>query len=470
MKKRIEDITILFSLLFTALVVYLSFIQIVNRDLFFGNEKNPRLLENIRYRGNIYDRKGELLACTKIDNELPRRVYPFREMLEPILGYSDIRLGDEGIEKYQNSRLVGKKLPDNIYEAFSFINGRKLAGRDIYLTIDLAIQKACIDAMDKRKGAVVVMNPRTGEILALASIPGYDPNGIEKNWDRLRKDPSTPLVNRAIDGRYPPGSTFKVFSLAVALELGYVTKDTVFSCPGFFDIGSYRVHEAEGGSHGAVNTEGALVNSCNVAFAQMGLKIGQQNFYGFVRAFKLLEPFNIGVPVRAATFPQAEEMSEGGLAQSAFGQGSITLSPLHLALVFSAMANDGKIMKPYVIKGVRSHDGKDVFTTHPQVWCQPVSPSTADAVKSMMIQAVERGTGYKSRIEGTAVAGKTGTAENPHGDTHAWFAAFAPAENPRYLVVAVVENGGYGGRVAAPIVHSILQFCLGDRKDTGESR
>ncbi len=470
MKKRIEDITILFSLLFVALVVYLSFIQVVNRDIFYGNEKNPRLLENIEFRGNIYDRKGELLACTRAEKNQLKRAYPGGELLEPILGYSHFRLGNEGIEKYQNSRLIGKRLPDDIYEAFSFINGRKLTGHDIYLTIDRGIQKACIDAMEGRKGAVVVLNPQTGEILALVSIPGYDPNEIEKNWGKLRKDPSTPLVNRAIDGRYPPGSTFKVFSLAVALELGYVTRDTVFSCPGYFDIGSYRVHEAEGGSHGTVNTEGALVNSCNVAFAQMGLKIGQQNFCAFVKAFRLLEPFSIGVPVRGATFPQPEEMSEGGLAQSAFGQGSIALSPLHLALIISSIANEGKIMKPFVIKGIRSHEGTEIFTTHPQVWCQPVSSSTADTVKAMMVQVVERGTGYSSRIPGVAVAGKTGSAENPHGETHAWFSAFAPSDNPKYLVVVIVENGGFGGRVAAPIAHPILQFCLKDRKEEKESR
>ncbi|MGV8118284.1 MAG: peptidoglycan D,D-transpeptidase FtsI family protein [Candidatus Xenobiia bacterium LiM19] len=465
MKKRIEDIAILYSLLFAALVVYLSFIQIINRDLFYHNENNPRIAEDIRFRGNIYDRKGALLAATRVEKNQPMRVYPMGALLEPILGYCHVRLGNEGIEKYQDSRLKGKKLPENIYEAFSFINGKKLTGRDIYLTIDMDIQKVCADAMEGRKGAVVVLNPLTGEILALVSIPACNPDGIDKNWEKLRKDLSTPLVNRAIDGRYPPGSTFKVFSLAVALELGYVTRDSVFSCPGYFDIGSYRVHEAEGGSHGSVNTEGALVNSCNIAFAQMGLKIGQQNFCAFVKAFCLLDPFNIGVPVRGATFPQPSEMSEGGLAQSAFGQGSIALSPLHLALVFSSIANEGKIMKPFVIKGIRSHDGTDIFTTHPQVWAQPVSSSTADTVKDMMVQVVERGTGYKSRIPGVAVAGKTGTAENPHGESHAWFAAFAPAHDPKYLVVVVVENGGYGGRVAAPIAQSILKFCLEDRKE-----
>jgi len=470
MKKRIEDIAILYSLLFAALIVYLSFIQIINRDLFYQNEKNPRIVENIRFRGNIYDRKGELLATTRVEKNQPERVYPGGALLEPILGYCHFRLGNEGIEKYQNSRLAGKKLPENIYEAFSFINGKKLTGCDIYLTIDKGIQKACTDAMGSRKGAVVVLNPRTGEILALVSIPAYDPDGIEKNWEKLRKDPSTPLVNRAIDGRYPPGSTFKVFSLAVALELGYVTRDSEFTCPGHFDIGNYRVHDAEGGSHGSLNTEEALVSSCNIAFAQIGLKIGRQNFCAFAEAFRLLEPFNIGVPVRGATFPEPSDMSEGGLAQSAFGQGSIALSPLHLALVFSSIANEGKIMKPFAIKGIRSREGTDIFNTHPQVWAQPVSSSTAETVKDMMVQVVERGTGYKSRIPGIAVAGKTGTAENPHGESHAWFSAFAPAHRPEYLVVVIVENGGYGGRVAAPIAQPILQFCLQNRKEEKKSR
>ncbi|MDQ7825514.1 MAG: penicillin-binding protein 2 [Candidatus Eremiobacteraeota bacterium] len=462
MKKRIEKLAFIFSLFFATLAVYLSFLQVIDTERYRHNRKNPRMLPRLEYRGRILDRRGETLAKTVTSGGRSARDYPQGSLFSPLIGYAHHRLGTEGIEKSADFTLAGKRLPQTIYEAFAFINGRKLAGQDIYLTLDSRMQKSARAALEGHRGAVVILNPATGELYALVSLPSYDPARIEILWERLKKDPGAPLVNRAIDGQYPPGSTFKVFTLVSALELGYVTPDDTYECTGTYELGSYKIHEAEGGSHGKVNLENALVHSCNIAFAQMGLKLDAYNFCECAKNFRLLEPFSIGgdIPVKPAHFPDPSSLSEGGLAQSAFGQGEITLSPLHLAIIVSAVAHEGKIMKPYLIKGIKSRNEENIYTAHPQVWCAPISKETADRVKAMMVQAVSRGTGTRAQVPGVTVAGKTGTAENPHGETHAWFVGFAPAEAPKLLVAAIVENGGYGGRVAAPIVGRILEECL----------
>jgi penicillin-binding protein A len=461
MKSRIERLTIFFSLFFIVLALYLSRLMIMHHDQYVHSIRNPRSFENFDYRGGIYDRRGEPLAVSRRSGNETRRVYPQQALFSPLLGYAHVRLGREGLEKFLDSRLAGKRLPQTVYEAFSFINGKKLKGQDVFLTLDARIQGIIRNAMGDHQGAVIVFNPETGEILGLVSLPTYDPNTIAHDWEKLKVDKRAPLMNRVIDGRYPPGSTFKIFTLAAALELGFVNSGTTYQCPGYYDIGTYRIHEAHDAAHGSVNIEGALVHSCNVAFAQMGLRLGAQNFCDYARSFKLIDHFDIdGLPVKECTFPPSSELTEGGLAQSAFGQGELVISPLHLALIASVIAHEGKMMKPRLVKGIRSKGEEQLFITHPEVWCQPISADTADKVKSMMVQVVEKGTGYDARVPGITVAGKTGTAENPHGETHAWFVAIAPAEKPRYVVAAILENAGYGGRVAAPVAGKILEQCM----------
>ncbi len=469
MKNRIEKLKLFFNVLFLILALYIFLVQIIWRDNYAVKKENPRNNENFAYRGLIFDRMGETLCYNLTKENETRRIYPLRNLFSPILGYAHKRLGKEGIEKYLDSSLKGKRLPGTIYEGVSFIHGKQLEGQNIYLTLDRRIQKSARDALSGHKGAVVVMNPRSGEILASVSLPDYDPNQIEHAWDRLRKDINAPLINRVFDGRYPPGSTFKVFSLAVALQLGYVNSTDTFDCPGSFQLGTYRIHEAGSAVHGTVTIEDALACSCNVAFAQVGLKIGAHNFCEYARNFGLTEDFSTGIPVKAAFFPEAASLTEGGLAQSAFGQGEIVIAPLHLALIVCAVANEGNLMKPHMVKGTSRGKGAPVYLTHPEVWRQPVSRETAYAVTEMMVQAVERGSGYAARIPGVRVAGKTGTAENPHGEDHAWFVGFAPADNPEFLVVAVLENSGFGGKVAAPVAGKILKECLELRKGRSEN-
>jgi len=468
MKNRVEKLKLFFNVLFLILVLYLFLVQIIWRDTYDGRKENPRNNENFAYRGLLFDRNGEILCFNQKKKNETLRVYPFRGLFSPILGYAHTRLGKEGIEKWLDGSLRGKRLPDTVFEGFSFINGKSLGGQDICLTLDSRVQKSATAAMSGHKGAVLVMNPRSGEILAAVSLPNYDPNQIEHSWERLRKDANAPLIDRVFDGHYPPGSTFKVFSLAVALQLGYVNNSDRFNCTGSYELGTYRIHEAGGAVHGTVTIEDALACSCNIAFAQVGLKIGAHNFCEYAKNFGLTEDFTMGIPVKAAVFPEAGTLSEGGLAQSAFGQGEIVLSPLQLALIISTVANEGNLMKPFIIKGTSRGKGAPVYLTHPQRWKQPVSRETAHAVTEMMVQVVERGSGYAARIPGIRVAGKTGTAENPHGEDHAWFAGFAPADNPEFLVVAILENSGFGGKVAAPVAGKILRDCLELKKSRDE--
>jgi peptidoglycan glycosyltransferase len=314
-----------------------------------------------------------------------------------------------------------------------------------------------------------MMNPRTGEVLAMASYPAFDPNKLDKDWKKLTSDRNSPFLLRPVNGSYPPGSVFKLFTLASCIEEGVVTPDMVFQCSGDYtmeyELGTYHIQEAGGSAHGSVTAVDALVHSCNIGFAQMGLKLGEKKFYEYAEKFGLTEKPDFLPAETQPGFPSEDRLTPTQLAQTSFGQGELTLSPLSIALMVSAFANGGKICKPQIIKSRVDENGKVVYKCQPEVWKTPVSMDTAKKVRDAMIQVVERGTGTAARMNEIKVAGKTGSAENPFGETHAWFACFAPAEDPKVLIVVIIENGGGGGRTAAPVAKELLDIVF---KNTGE--
>lgn len=460
MKERIGKTAQFFMFLFFILILYLSYLQFVKAPSIISHATNPRLLERLSKRGGIYDRRGENLARTlKIKGEF-KRAYPLGERISAVVGYDDIIYGESGMEKVLDSHLKYPGLPIDPRLIKRILQGGRWAGCDAYLTIDARIQKIAFDSLGNRRGAVVVMDPADGAILAMATSPSFNPDNLDKDWQKLTGDASSPLMDRAINGLYPPGSTFKLYTLTAALESGKEELSDEFSCGGYLDLGNYRIHEAEGHVHGKVNLTDALVYSCNVAFAQIAMKTGKSDFLKFQKEFFLTEDFGFDLPVTPANFPPEENLTETGLAQSGFGQGEILVTPLHMAMIASAIANKGTLMKPHLVKVVKNSLGDIVMKEEARVLSKPISEGTAGIIKDMMVQAVEMGTGTAVKISGIKVAGKTGTAENPHGATHAWFVAFAPADNPKIVVCVIVENSGYGGAVAAPVARKILLEAL----------
>ena len=325
-------------------------------------------------------------------------------------------------------------------------------GNDLYLTIDNRLQQRAWDLLSPYTGAAVVLNPQTGEILALVSTPSFDPNqqSLESQWDKTSTDPGRPLLDRATQGLYPPGSTMKIVTASIGLTKDPGLLKETYDCTGEITI---QVH-------GVVDLNSALAVSCDTYFAHLGLDIGTDDFTKGLESFGWGEPLTFDLPVSQVPLYQKSLQDPNGLAESAIGQGRILATPLYMALVDGAIGNGGVMMQPYLVQQIRDPDRGVVWTAKPRVMRRVTSPQVADQVKQAMVGVVNSGTGTVANIPGLEVAGKTGSAENPGGAPHSWFVAFAPASNPQVAVCVMVEHGGEGSQVAGPIARQLLQLAL----------
>lgn len=349
-------------------------------------------------------------------------------------------------------------------------------GATVMLTIDKALQKAAEEAFGNRVGAVVGLDPRTGEVLLMASFPRFDPNAFARGvkpsvWREIANNPLYPLQNRAISSRYPPGSTFKIVTAAAGLHSGAITPYTTFYCPGTLQIGRwrFRCHRR----HGTTGFIKAIGASCDVYFYQVGLRVGIEKLAETAHAFGLGEVTKIDlVGESKGNIPTPEWKKkrykegwyDGDTINASIGQGFVQCTPLQMALVASVVANRGTVMKPFVVKRIVQPDGAAI-DTQPIVLKQlPFAPEYWQRIERGMRDAVigAGGTAHATNLPGIAVAGKTGTAEDPpRTKPHAWFICYAPMENPRIALAVVVEQGGHGGAVAAPIARYILEAFFG---------
>ncbi|BAF59963.1 MAG: cell division protein FtsI [Pelotomaculum sp.] len=456
MKNNILKLGYLLLGLFSILILYLSYLQVVKGPVLAANPYNRRFQEQearIR-RGTVYDSRGIELARTELSDGKGRRVYPLGADTVHVVGYISDRYGRTGIESAYDRYLLGMEGPDRVRNLVNRLAGREQAGGDVILTIDSYLQSLAADLLGERRGAAVLLDVRTGAVLVMASSPGYDPNRLEELWPHLVQDGAAPLLNRAVQGAYPPGSAFKVVTAAGALAKNASLAGAKFSCPGYLMVDGYRLDDLA--AHGEVDLVKALAVSCNTAFAQMGLNLGADDFYRTVRAFGLDQDPAPGIPVRPGTMAPVARLTPAELASSAIGQGEVLVSPLHMALVAAGIANGGVIMHPYLVETVRDSMGRAVYKAAHKIWLIATTPEIAGTIKKGMLEAVRSGTASAAEVSGLQVAGKTGSAQNPGGQTHAWFIGFAPAEAPRLAVAVVLENAGSGGRVAAPVAGRLL--------------
>lgn len=324
-------------------------------------------------------------------------------------------------------------------------------GTTLVTTIDPAVQRALYDGLSAYpRAAGLAIDPRTGEVLAVASVPSFDPQTIDADFAELARDRSSPLLDRAIDGLYPPGSTFKIVTVADALDAGVVTLDSTFDDPGSYAVGDFRVHDNEGEATGHQSLAGAFALSSNVDFAQIALALGADRWFEYAARWRLGEPLDFTLAAARDHLPARETVTPSILAQLGFGQADLAVTPLRMALVAATIAAGGATPHPTLVRS----GGESPPLAN------PVDAQVAGEVKDLMVGVVVRGTGTAAALPGVTVAGKTGTATNPAGRSHAWFVAFAPAESPRVAVAIVVENAGYGGAIAAPIARSVLAAAL----------
>jgi peptidoglycan glycosyltransferase len=447
-----------FIVLFAVLALRQIWLQVVVGPKLSASQYNPRHTAIAVGRGSILASDGAPLAISRGG----KRAYPQGALVAQAVGYASARYGTSGLEDaYDRVLTAHTDAVDPLSQLAQILAGKRGAprGADVVTTLDLTVQNALVAGLSRHaRAAGIVLDPRTGAVLALASVPSYDPNALDRLWPALIKDPASPLLDRSTGGLYPPGSTFKIVTAADALDAGAITPQSTFSDAGGFTVGNFTVHNDEEEVTGTQDLAGAFALSSNVDFAQIALKIGVDTWFQYVQKWGLGQPEDFDVPVTRDRLPAKKDVYAGILAQLGFGQASLLVTPMRMALIDATIAHDGTTPRPYLVRRVAGSDTG--IATRPETLAQPISADTAHAVRDLMVGVVKRGTGTAARLPDVTVAGKTGTATNPHGRSHAWFVAFAPAEAPRVAVAVVVENVGYGGTYAAPIAREVLRVAL----------
>ena len=459
MRRRLLNIAAVFVVLFALLAAQEARVQLVDRSAIDERSGNPRHAQGNAARGELLDAGGRPLAFSKAG----KRIYPAGRALAQIVGYSSPVYGESGLEAAFDSVISPVSSgadPAGMAELVRRPDSRPVRAGAVVLTLRQDIAAVADAAMPAGvRGAAVVLDPRSGAILAIVNRPTFDPNDVEKSFSGLRTRPDSPLLDRALDGLYPPGSTFKMVTVAAALDRGAIDISDTFYDPGYFQVGQYSVHNDQNEVTGTQDVTGAFALSSNVDFAQIGVRLGTSDFYAYLQRFQISNDVGLAVPVSRDDVPPLSSISQSELAQMAFGQGGLTVTPLRMALVASAIANRGTMMRPTLVKEIRI-PGKRPLRIPPEVWARPVSSDTAVEVRSMMEAVVRYGTGTAAALPSVTVAGKTGTGTHIGAPPDAWFVCFAPAEAPRLTVAVLVEDAGYGGAVSAPIARAILQGSL----------
>lgn len=393
-------------------------------------------------------------------------MYPSGAALAQTVGYVSARYGTSGLEDAYDAALTPADTTGSpaaqlaqLEEAFTG-QSAVARGADIVTTIVPAIEAQLYARLSVHpRAAGVVLDPRSGAVLALASVPSFDPNALTREFQTLIHDTRSPLLNRAIDGLYPPGSTFKIFTASAALDSGAVTMQSTFYDPGYYAIGNFTLHDNEFEATGTQDLTGAFALSSNVDFGQISLKMGTATYYHYIDRWRIGDSLDFQLPAERDRVPPESTIVPGELAQMGFGQGALLMTPLRMALLAATIADGGSEPRPFVVRQV-VRQGGGASSYGAAELASPITADTADNVKNMMIAVVRRGTGTPAQLPGVIVAGKTGTATNPFGASHSWFVCFAPADRPRVVVAIIVENAGYGAAVAAPIAREVLRTAL----------
>jgi peptidoglycan glycosyltransferase len=433
-------------------------VQVIDGPRLAGDAHNPRRAMLATGRGSIVASDGTPLAITR--GEI--RVYPQSDIIVHAVGYASAQYGTFGLEDAFNSVLAARPIAnDPIAQARAVFGGKHAEprGADVVTTIDIPIQRALMAGLSQHaRAAGVVLDPRTGAVLALGSVPVFDPNKLGAQFPKLLVDPAKPLIDRSIDGLYPPGSTFKIITAADALDAGVVTMESKFNDPGGYTIGNFTVKNDEEERTGTQDLTGAFALSSNVDFAMIGVQLGVDRWVDYAHRWGLGDSLSFDLPAAKDHIPRKDTITPSILAQLAFGQADLLVTPMRMAVTGAAIANGGTVPRPYLVRRIAGQETE--LAVKAEQLAQPISAETAAHVRDMMIQVVKRGTGTAAALPNVTVAGKTGTATNPAGRSHAWFVAFAPAEAPVVAVAIVVENVGYGGTYAAPIARNVLRVAL----------
>lgn len=482
MNKELRRISIATLAMFLALFVSSSVIQVFAVDDLRADPRNVRTLyaSYSAERGPILVNGRPIAESMAVDSVFEfLRVYPEPRLYAPVTGYFTLNQGTTGVEGAFNDFLTGTANEQFLDQLGALVTGQRPRGAAVALTIDPVVQQAAFDAMGDLKGAVIAIEPATGRILAMVSTPTYDPNLLSAHstssvltaYEQLIADPDDPLVNRTISGDlYAPGSTFKTLIAAAAFDSGRFAPTDALPNPATLPLplSTSIVRNSGGGTCGGeatVTIANALRLSCNIPFAELGLALGEDTIADYAERFGFGSTVEVPMTATPSTFPRM--LDDAQLMLSSFGQYDVRVTPLQMAMMMAAIANGGNLMQPTVLDRIIGPDLSIVQQSEPTLFSQPISRTTAETMTRLLVDGVSTGVAGNARIEGVAVAGKTGTAENGSVAPYTlWFTGFAPAENPQVAVAVVIEDGGgrgqtgSGNQIAAPIAKRVLEAVL----------
>lgn len=471
--KNILRMTYGFVALFLLMAAYFGWFIQCKSESVIGNSYNARLdrLSDRIVRGSILSNDKTVLAETRVAADgSERRYYPYDYLFLHSVGYFAAN-GKTGLESLANFYLLSSHV-NLVEKAVNEIKGTKNLGDNVVTTLNVDLQKAASDAMGNYRGAVIVMEPDTGKILAMVSQPNFNANQVDERWEELisPENSKAHLVNRATQGLYPPGSTFKLLTaLEYMKENPGTWQDYVFHCDGLYENGDYTIKCYHSEAHGDQNLIQAFANSCNGAFAELGLKIDPVRFRALAEQFLFNQALPCSLPYNQSSFQMDGTAGDWEKLQTAIGQGKTQITPFHNLLIASAIANGGTLMKPYLMDHVENVGGQTVKKFLPSSAGNLMTAEDAEALKHLMTQVVQIGTGSALRTDAYTVAGKTGSAEFETGkETHSWFIGFAPAEKPEIAISVLAEEAGSGGKVAAPIARAVMDTYFAKKAKNGD--
>ncbi|WP_431278858.1 peptidoglycan D,D-transpeptidase FtsI family protein [Leifsonia poae] len=482
MNREIKRVSIIVLAMFLALLVSTSILQVFQADTLTADARNSRA------RNDSYSqqRGAILVAGQPVAQSVPaddvykfQRVYSNGPLYSSVTGFFPINGQATGLEGALNDKLSGSSNSQFFDRVNAILTGKNPQGASVETTIDPVAQQAAYDALGNYQGAVVLLEPKTGRILAMVSKPNYDPNALASHdtkqvnalYQQLLDTPGDPLINRTIGGNLnPPGSTFKPVMSATAFGTGKYTKDSQLPNPAALQLpGSGTVVKNDNfstcGPGETVSIATAQILSCNIPFAELGIQLDPQTIKTQAEKFGFNQKLSIPIPVEPSVYPLYTDPAQR--AQGSFGQQSDRATPLQMAMVSAAIANGGKVMYPNLVDSIRSADLQTLEKFQARELDQASSRENADTIKQMMVDGVDHGVASNARIDGVKVGGKTGTAQNGANQPYSlWFTGFAPADDPQFAVAVVVENGGgqgqsgSGNSIAAPIAKKVLEAVL----------
>ncbi|HEX6229090.1 MAG TPA: penicillin-binding transpeptidase domain-containing protein [Solirubrobacterales bacterium] len=482
MNRQIVKLFALIVVLFAVLVGFTSYWSVFEAQALKEKNANKRpLLEQQQIeRGRILAEDGTVIARSvskgRGDDLRYVRRYPEGALFGHPIGYSFVRQGDSEFEQFHNDELIGEE--SEFVSLLDELRGRTQEGNDVVTSLDPAAQRVALSALEAVGfGAVVAIEPSSGRVRVMASNPPFDPNLVPTRYSEMATNElETPLFNRATQGRYPPGSTFKVVTAAAGLDSGTIDAGSTISAPATIDVQGQPLSNSGGESYGPIGLETALTNSVNTWFAQLGERVGSDTLFEYMEAFGFGSTPAIDLPDDelsvSGVFDENALLGRGDavdVARIAIGQERLLVTPLQMAEVAAAVANGGRLMKPQIWARVVDPDGRATKRLDPSQYSRPIDEETAAALTTEMEGVVDEGTGTNAAIPGVPVAGKTGTAETPFNEScgggdlnQAWFIGFAPADEPEIAIAVSIEcTPSFGGELAAPIFRQVAEAIIG---------